>query len=194
VQARVTGTCMAGSSIRAIAADGTVTCEADDDTTYSAGSGLTLSGTTFAVNTSTIQARVSGSCGAGHAIRAIAADGTVTCEVTASSRERGLITGDPSSPTFVTKPSCPSGTSPRLRTYFHSAYEYSPSSSYSYHRFNGVWCTSASSSVWRCAVGYCYSCSFSGTGALNSDGTVDRWPTSWVSWGYGHAIYETFCE
>ena len=54
-QVRVASTCAAGSSIRAIAADGTVTCEVDTDTdtntTYSAGSGLNLLGTTFSVNT-----------------------------------------------------------------------------------------------------------------------------------------------
>jgi hypothetical protein len=53
-QVRVGATCAAGSSIRAIAADGTVTCEVDTDTdtntTYSAGSGLNLLGTTFAVD------------------------------------------------------------------------------------------------------------------------------------------------
>lgn len=82
IQARVSGTCSAGSSIRAIAASGAVTCEADDDTntTYSAGSGLSLSGTTFSVDTSAVQARVSGTCSAGSSIRVISATGTVTCE------------------------------------------------------------------------------------------------------------------
>ncbi len=37
VQQRVTGTCPSGTSIRAISANGTVTCEADDNTTYTAG-------------------------------------------------------------------------------------------------------------------------------------------------------------
>jgi len=80
LQQRVSGTCPAGSSIRVVNQDGTVTCEADDNTTYTAGLGLTLTGTSFAVNTSSIQARVTGVCGTGNAIRQIAADGTVTCE------------------------------------------------------------------------------------------------------------------
>jgi hypothetical protein len=48
-QNQVTGTCAAGSSISAINADGSVTCEDDTDTntTYSAGAGLTLTDTTF---------------------------------------------------------------------------------------------------------------------------------------------------
>ena len=52
VQSRVTGTCPAGSSIRAVNDDGTVDCETDDDTvtTYTAGPGLTLSGTQFSVS------------------------------------------------------------------------------------------------------------------------------------------------
>jgi len=48
-QARVSSSCAAGSSIRAIAADGTVTCETDDNTTYAAGNQLSLAGTTFNV-------------------------------------------------------------------------------------------------------------------------------------------------
>jgi hypothetical protein len=47
--------------------------------TYSAGAGLTLTGTTFAVDTATIQPRVTGTCSAGQAMTAIAANGTVTC-------------------------------------------------------------------------------------------------------------------
>jgi len=80
IQARVTGSCAPGESIRAIAADGSVSCEADDNTTYAAGTGLSLAGTTFSVNTAAIQARVSGTCAAGSAIASIGVDGTVTCE------------------------------------------------------------------------------------------------------------------
>ncbi|MFP8879566.1 MAG: DUF1566 domain-containing protein [Myxococcota bacterium] len=82
-QVRVTGSCVAGSSIRAIAADGTVTCEVDDnsdnDTTYTAGSGLSLAGTSFSADTAVVQSRVVNTCVVGQAISAIAADGTVTC-------------------------------------------------------------------------------------------------------------------
>ncbi|CAG0937571.1 hypothetical protein TFLX_06512 [Thermoflexales bacterium] len=60
IQQRVNGNCVAGSSIRSIAADGTVQCETDDDTTYSAGDGLDLSGTQFSI-TSTY--RLPQSCG-----------------------------------------------------------------------------------------------------------------------------------
>lgn len=50
IQARVVGVCLAGSSIRQIDATGNVVCEPDDDTTYVAGTGLLLSGTTFSLD------------------------------------------------------------------------------------------------------------------------------------------------
>jgi hypothetical protein len=80
VQARVQGSCPAGQSIRVVNPNGTVTCEPDDNTTYAAGSGLTLSGTTFAVNPAAVQNRVTQTCAAGSSIRAIDQAGAVTCE------------------------------------------------------------------------------------------------------------------
>jgi hypothetical protein len=52
----------------------------DNDTTYSAGAGLTLNNTQFRVDTAAIQARVSGSCNPGSSIQVIYDDGTVFCE------------------------------------------------------------------------------------------------------------------
>jgi hypothetical protein len=84
-QRTVTGSCATGSSIRAIAADGTtVTCQPDRDTTYSAGPGLSLTGTAFGVDTSQIQGRVTGTCQSG-AIGSINADGSVTCNLRSQS-------------------------------------------------------------------------------------------------------------
>lgn len=109
VQARVNGFCTAGNSIRSINSDGSVTCEADDAgtgtvTSVSAGTGLaggpiTTSGTLSIanggvgstqiadgsivvadINTASVQGRVTGTCPAGSSVRAVAADGSVTCE------------------------------------------------------------------------------------------------------------------
>jgi hypothetical protein len=49
VQSRITATCPAGQAIRAIAADGTVTCQSTGGGAYTAGAGLALTGTTFSV-------------------------------------------------------------------------------------------------------------------------------------------------
>jgi hypothetical protein len=80
VQRRVGGTCPMGSSIQTIDAAGAVTCEADDDTQYTAGTGLALSANSFSVNFATTQRRVAGACAAGSSIRTINSDGTVVCE------------------------------------------------------------------------------------------------------------------
>lgn len=105
VQSRI-GACPAGAYINAVAFDGTPTCAVDQNSSYAAGTGLTLSGTTFAADQTVLQhrvggcptgtslqavdgagnptcvstqPRVTGTCAIGAAITAIAADGTVTC-------------------------------------------------------------------------------------------------------------------
>lgn len=60
------------------------TCADDEDTQYTAGMGLMLTGKQFAVDTTTIQARVVGTCASGSAVRVINADGTVVCQATVS--------------------------------------------------------------------------------------------------------------
>jgi hypothetical protein len=88
-QRRVASACPVNESIRAIAADGSVVCEPDTDTNLgtitgvTAGTGLTGGGTsgtvTVSANTAYLQRRV-GTCPVNSSIRAIAEDGTVTCE------------------------------------------------------------------------------------------------------------------
>ncbi|HUQ03390.1 MAG TPA: hypothetical protein VM261_12895 [Kofleriaceae bacterium] len=88
VQSRVTGVCTVGSSIRQVNADGTVLCQTDgvgtgDITGVTAGNGLTGGGTandvTLSVNTTVVQARVTGVCNAGTFVTAVSATGAVTC-------------------------------------------------------------------------------------------------------------------
>ena len=50
LQKRVADSCKSGTSIRAIDENGHAACEEDDNTTYAAGPGLKLAGTTFSVN------------------------------------------------------------------------------------------------------------------------------------------------
>lgn len=71
------GTCSAGSSIRDIAADGTVTCETDTDTdtdtTYSEGTGIDITGTVVSANLA-VQ-----NCSAGEFFDSNTATGTFSC-------------------------------------------------------------------------------------------------------------------
>lgn len=87
-QRRVSGTCAAGSSIATIAQDGTVTCEADTDTTYTAGDGLTLTlndfdvaaGTGITITGDAVTLNMTAaSCSAGSFVSAITATGGTTC-------------------------------------------------------------------------------------------------------------------
>ena len=81
IQNRVDGVCPAGQYMSGVEASGNVFCDPDQEgPTYTNGYGLSLSGTTFSVNTGYIQDRVDGSCPAGSSISIIHSNGTVTCE------------------------------------------------------------------------------------------------------------------
>lgn len=111
MQRRIGSTCPVGQSIRAIAADGTVTCEVDDSggavNAVTAGSGIFVSPTTGTVivsaDTSVLQRRIASSCPAGESMRAIGVDGTVTCEVD------DVGDGVPSGAIMMFVSTCPSG-------------------------------------------------------------------------------------
>lgn len=79
-QRRVTGTCPVGQYMIAVAQDGTVSCEPlPAGVTYSAGTGLTLVGSAFAIDPTLTQRRVTGECPAGQYMRSVAQDGSVAC-------------------------------------------------------------------------------------------------------------------
>jgi hypothetical protein len=109
IQVRVTGSCPADQGIRTVNADGSVICDPDNDsggTVTQVSTGMGLSGgpiTAFGtisvatggissamiqdagieavdINSSQVQRRVAGTCTAGQSIRAVATDGTVTCQ------------------------------------------------------------------------------------------------------------------
>ncbi|MBN1139178.1 MAG: hypothetical protein JXM73_21550 [Anaerolineae bacterium] len=54
----------------------------DDNTTYTAGTGILLQGTTLSVDPKAFQRRVFGACDSGYAIREITEGGTISCELT----------------------------------------------------------------------------------------------------------------
>jgi len=87
VQKRVSGTCGTGKSIRVIKSDGTVTCETDTDTTYSAGTGLSLSGTKFNLkypSSSVIGGVKSKTCSNSQFVRKLDTSGSLTCATDAN--------------------------------------------------------------------------------------------------------------
>ena len=87
IQHRVSGSCGNGYAVKAIAANGSVSCNSVGITAIHKGTGIVGSGSTttmgqatIAVDTTVIQHRVSGSCAVGSSIRAINSDGTVICD------------------------------------------------------------------------------------------------------------------
>jgi hypothetical protein len=72
--------CTGTDKVSSVDSSGAIVCTTDDGgTTYTAGTGLILGGSTFSADTSYLQRRVTGSCTSGSSISAINGDGTVTC-------------------------------------------------------------------------------------------------------------------
>jgi hypothetical protein len=84
-QKRILGECGPGSYIRSIGVEGTVVCNPDQDTTYSTGLGLQLSGGSLSIDElyfeNNWQRRVSDQCVPGSYIRSIDAAGSVICGI-----------------------------------------------------------------------------------------------------------------
>lgn len=99
VQQRVNGTCASGLSISAIAANGTVSCQASSGTItgVTAGSGLVGGGNsgavTLSVDPTAVQSRVNGSCATGSGIRVVNSDGSVSCQLGNAGTITGVIAG-----------------------------------------------------------------------------------------------------
>jgi len=97
VQQRVSGTCSVGSSVQSIAQNGSVTCQTNggSGTVTSVGSGTGLTGGPITgsgtlaiasggvglaqIDSTAVQARVTGSCAAGEKMLSVNANGTVVC-------------------------------------------------------------------------------------------------------------------
>ncbi|HPH95361.1 MAG TPA: hypothetical protein PKW33_15580 [Anaerolineaceae bacterium] len=81
-QVRVTGSCSAGDVMTGVNQDGSVNCAADQGgTTYTAGWGLSLSGTEFSASSTVLQSRVLGQCSGGYHMTGINQTGIPTCTV-----------------------------------------------------------------------------------------------------------------
>jgi hypothetical protein len=90
----ITGTCGKGSAVHAVAKTGKVICgSAGTITGVTAATGLTGGGTsgnvTLAVDPTVVQARVTGSCGAGRAMSFINEQGTIVCHTTDETQMMG---------------------------------------------------------------------------------------------------------
>jgi hypothetical protein len=104
---------------------------------------------------------------------------------------RGMISSNnPNSPDLITKPQCPTGTIPKIRTYLTNIWG---TGNVNADDVLGVWCISHDEKKWKCVVGDCDCCSINGDHSLKEDGTINSWPSVWCGFGGGRAIYETYC-